>query len=269
MKLSRNFLFAFLFVLSAGLFSAGCDSQNSDDEDTPPELLSSEVFTIDTSLFSSGATKDAATKAHFFAAAFRVWPVSILINANLIIPSAITAAALQDTPEFIDGAWEWDTTTQVDESTVQFALSARPSGSIIDWSLRISGTNPEGGAPFEEFELVTARSTVGEQAGSWQLYYPVNGVSTNVLNADFVVDAADTKSLTFSIPVSAAENGGDSVLYETSGDSRSFFWQQIGAALDHDISWDFLTKAGSITATNYNSGVEGCWDTNFDDIDCG
>lgn len=261
-------LFA-LFMLVSGSLISGCDSQGDDgDNGTPPALISENAFALQVDLFQPGSSKQIASKVNFAAAALRVWPVSILVSANLIVPVAVTAAALQDSPELVDGAWRWETTVLVADATVEFELSATPSGSNVDWSMKISAENPLLGQVYDTFELYTARTTVGEQVGTWKLYYKVGGVRTNVLDASFAVTEDDTKSITYSIPVTAAENGGDSVFYETDGDVRHFFWQQLDAGMNHDIEWNAATREGSITATNYNGGVKSCWDANFDDKQC-
>jgi len=257
-----------LFVLLGGSLIAGCDSSNNEG-DTPPEVLSAHVFSLQTDIFSV-AGKDAQLKSNFLAAAFRVWPVSLIIGANLIVPAAVTGAALQDTPEFVDGAWEWATTTTVEGSDFEFALSARPSGSTIDWSMRITGTNPEGGETYDGFELYTATTTVGTQAGTWRLYYRIAGVRTNVLAADFDVNESDDiASITYRVPANAAEHAGDSVQYESDEDTRRFIWNQSAEALTHDVEWNAATNEGSIVASNYNGGLKGCWDATLEDVVCG
>lgn len=256
-----------LFALVGSTLIAGCDSSNNDGG-TPPAVLSARVFSLQTDLFAPAA-KDAQLKSNFLAAAFRVWPVSVIIGANLIVPAAVTGAALEDTPEFIDGAWEWATTATVEGSDVEFALSARPSGSTIDWSMRISGTDPEGGETYDGFELYTATTTVGEQAGTWNLYYRIAGVRANVLTADFDVNESDdTATVTYRVPATAAEHAGDSVQYESDGDTRRFIWNQVAEALTHDVEWSAATGEGSIEATNYNGGVKGCWDASLEDVAC-
>jgi hypothetical protein len=261
----KRFIVACLAAASTvALF--GCDSQGGNDDD-PPELLSAEVFSLQTDLFAESAPKDPAAKINFAAAVLRVWPVSAIIGANLIVPAAVTGAALEDTPEFVDGAWEWETSTLVDGSSIEFSLTARPDGSMLDWSMTISGSDPETGVTYDEFELYTARTTFGEQEGAWDLYYRINGVRTNVLEASFDL-GDDVKSITYSVPLSAAEHAGDSVYYESDGDGRLFLWQQVDEGLTHEIRWNAATNEGSIEATNYNGGLVACWDATFEDAPC-
>ena len=263
--LTKRFMITCVMAASAVVLF-GCDSQGGN-EDDPPELLSAEVFSLQTDLFEESAPKDPAAKINFAAAALRVWPVSAIIGANLIIPAVVTDAALGDKPEFVDGAWEWATSTLVNGSSIQFSLTARPDGSMLDWSMTISGSDPETDVTYDEFELFTARTTFGEQEGVWDLYYRINGVRTNVLEASFDL-GDDAKSITYSVPLTAAAHAGDSVHYESDGDARVFLWQQVDEGLTHEIRWNSATNEGSIEATNYNGGLVACWDPTFEDAPC-
>ncbi|GMQ82344.1 MAG: hypothetical protein BMS9Abin05_1793 [Rhodothermia bacterium] len=251
------------------VFLAGCDSQGDNDDDgTPPQILSADIFSLQVDLFRQGATKGSGSKLNFAAAAFRVWPVSLVLSAHTIIPVAVTAAALNDTPEFVDGAWEWTATVPVQQSSIDFTLIGAASGSTVDWRMEISGTDPVSGVTYDSFVLYTAQTTVGEQGGSWKLYYELEGVRTNVLDATFDVTDDDTKSLTYSVPVTFPDTGGDSVLFDTDGNAKHFLWQQVNLSRSHEVEWDAATKEGSIVSTTFNSGDKGCWDTNLDDIEC-
>ena len=253
--------------LAALLFAlVGCDTtENAAEEPPTPAPLSAELFQIQTDLFKPGGGK-VETKAHFTAAALRVWPVSLILSANLVLPFAVTAAALTDQPSFEDGAWHWSATTQSGTDPYTFTLIAEPTIEGFDWTMRITGNDPFTGSKIEEFDLYTAQTSFDGTMGSWQLYYRVNGARTNVLNA--TVDFSTTnKMLHFSIP-EPFENAGDMVHYEVENDARRFLWQQVAEGFDHDVGWDAVTKEGSIVATNYNGGVEGCWDGNLEDVAC-
>lgn len=260
-----------------GIALAGCDSA-TEEEGAPPGVLPPDAFSLQTDLFQAqGGAADAAalqaspaaaTKAHFTAAALRVWPVSVILSVHLLVPVTVTAAALQATPVFDDGAWVWATTTPVDGKTVQFTLTGRPLGLSVDWSMRITTSDPMLGQVYDDFELYTAQTTVDGREGDWQLYYRIGGERRNVLNAEFRIAADETKELTYRIPETAEQHGGDSALYATQDTDRRFLWQQVAEGLDHDVTWDAATQAGSITATNYNDGEPGCWDANRDDVPC-
>ena len=255
-----------LCLLLAGLTTSGCDSQSADDS-TPPALIPPEAFSVQTEVFAPAANK-ALAKLNFAAAALRVWPVSAILHAHLLIPAAVTGAALQDTPELVDGVWIWSTSTAVASHPVTFTLTGDPAADGVHWSLHISSEEPLDGADFDGFELFTAHASPGGLTGTWQLYYPIDGERRNVLNAEYVLTSDDEKEITFSIPHGAQENAGDRVRYAAGGSARTFDWHQEGASLDHAVTWDQDSKAGSIVATNYNGGAAGCWDAQLEDVAC-
>lgn len=231
-------------------------------------MIPEAAFTLQADLFQTEDGSKTMTRVHFTAGALRVWPVSVIINANLVVPVLVTAAALQDAePEFRNGAWEWTTTTAIDNQTVAFTLRGNPDGSQVDWSMNITASDPIFGQTYDDFELYTAQTDTRSQTGSWQLYYRINGTRQNVLNADFEVFSDDEVAITYSIPA-AQPNGGTSVLYAVDGDARRFFWDQVTEGFQHDVEWNATSHIGSITATNHNDGEQGCWDENLDDVDC-
>lgn len=244
---------------------AGCDSTNTEDE--APEVIPGEVFSLPVDLFNQTTAKHEMPGVNFTAAALRVWPVSLIISANLIIPSITTISALDADPVFQDGNWVWSASASSGAQTIGYTLSATRNGGQTSWSMRITTTDPTSGDALEDFELFSAETSQEGAVGSWQLFYYLDGASTNVLNASYTTGDTE-KSITFSIPETAAQSAGDSVEYRETGTARSFVWQQVSEAITHDISWDATTNEGSISATNFNGGTVGCWDTSLEDIAC-
>lgn len=255
-------------VLWIGLLlivGGGCDSADNGEAADPPAVVPEEAFTMQTDLFDQGESKRTAVGTHFTAAALRVWPVSVVINANLIIPAAVTGAALQEEPTIEEGTWIWSSTTMANGQEVSFTLSGTPDGSQVDWTMHITKTTASG---TEEFDLFTAETALDGSSGTWQLYYPIKGEQTNVLNAEFTVTSESEKEITFRIPETAGEHAGDSVRYEHDGDQRTFVWTQVAEGLEHRVTWNATTHAGSITATNYQEGEQACWDANLNNTSC-
>lgn len=253
-------------LLTFALTWAGCDSAGEDTPGPAPEPLSAEAFTLQADLFNTGTGKTAGQKAHFTAAALRVWPVSAILVANLVVPVAVTGAAVQTAPVFEDGHWTWTNTTTIDRKNYTFTLQATPVASGIDWSMFITAESSQTGPAYDHFELYTAHTTLTGESGTWHLFYPLEGERIPVLDAEFDLGGTE-KVFTFSIPP-GQEHAGDSVRYESTGDDRRFLWQQVAEALSHDVAWNALTRAGSIVATNYNGGDKACWDENLEDADC-
>ncbi len=256
-----------LFIALFGLLLAGCDSASTNEPDaTPPRVLPAEAFSLQTNLFNQNDAGKTSAGANFTAAALRVWPVSVIISANLIVPVAVTAAALQADPIQSGNTWIWNSTVVSDGHEVAFTLEGTVNGSSINWSMRVSYT--DGQQTFDDFELYTAVTDFESQTGTWQLFYEIDGQRRNVLNADFVVTGEDEAAITYSVPNTADRDAGDSVMYQASGDERVFDWRQIAEGFDHLVVWDVATHAGSITATNFNNGDKACWDENLDNAAC-
>ncbi len=261
-RIGRNALCTMLFVL----LLAGCDSVSDDDGATAPPVLPADAFSLKTDLFNQTNASKSMAGTHFAAAALRVWPVSVIISANLIVPVAVTAAALQANPERDGTTWTWTTTTVANGREITSQLAGTLQGSSVRWSMRVSYFDGE--QTLDEFELYTAVTDASSQTGSWKLYYPINGQSRNVLNADFAVPSETEATITYSIPASAENNAGDSVRYEADDNARTFDWTQVGEALNHLIIWDADTRVGSIDATNYNQGQKACWDEDLENSAC-
>ncbi len=257
----------YLFIAAFSFVSiSGCDSTSSEDE--APDVIPSEVFALPVDLFNQTASKDAMPGANFTAAALRVWPVSLIISANLIIPSLTTLSALDTNPVFENGAWQWTSITNSGGQEIQFILSAERFGGGTSWSMRITSTNPLGGEVFDDFELFSAETSDNGTSGAWQLNYLLNGESQNVLNASYTITSDTEKSITFNVPQTAQQAAGDSVAYTENGDARTFIWQQVAESISHNVTWDATTLEGTISATNFNGGTMGCWDANLDDVAC-
>ena len=256
------------YALSLSVFAlvlAGCDSAG-EEEATPPALLPAEAFSLQTDLFRQEGIPKTAAGPHFTAAALRVWPVSIILSANLIIPVAVTGAALQNDPERDGQTWTWASTTEVNGQDVTFTLAATPEGSTIRWSARVSLS--DGQQTLDDFELYTAQTDLASQTGSWQLFYRIDGERRNVLNADFSVAGETEAAITYSIPLPADRHAGDTVRYAVDSEERVFLWTQVEEGQQHLVTWNAATRAGSITATNYNDGQQACWDTALENAAC-
>ncbi|MEZ4703038.1 MAG: hypothetical protein R2834_22090 [Rhodothermales bacterium] len=259
----------FTYILIALLFvaSAGCDS-NEDDNTTAPDVFPLEAFTLQTELFNQTLAPKQAAGLNFTAAALRVWPVSLVLSANLVIPVALTNSAIQTDPTADDGSWVWSSSVTASGVSAAYSLTGSRRDDGTDWSMRVTMNDPSSSTPLEDFELFTGRTTDNGASGSWELYYPVDGTSTNVLSASYEITSDTEKSITFTIPASAEVNAGDSVEYTESGDERTFDWQQVGSGVRHLVLWNGSDQSGSITATNFNGGVQACWDSNLSDTAC-
>lgn len=252
-------------LLCALVLIAGCDSVSNEKE--APALIPPDAFTMQTDLFAANSAGKAALGTHFVAAASTVWPVSLILQAHLVIPALVTSAAVQaGDPKLEDGAFVWTSSTQVESNPVSFTLSGKPTADYIDWSMHVQGVDPETQQEMD-FVLFTARTNPNTKSGTWSMFYPIDGTSTNVLNAEYAITSESEKSITFSMP-DGLEHGGDSVTYSQDGSTRTFVWEETSAGATHTVSWDATTHVGWIQATNYNEGAKACWDAELNDVEC-
>ena len=172
-----------------------------------------------------------------------------------------------ESPEFIEGSWNWTSDVARDGVTYTFTLLATPSGNGHDWSMLVSYDDGNG-ISVTDFELYSARTEDAGSRGSWSLYYPIEGQRTNVLSAEFTRVDSDDKELVFSVPENGTANAGDSVRYAVDGDARIFHWTQVQEQVEHVVTWSAATGEGQIVATNFNEGNAACWDTAGEDIAC-
>lgn len=267
---------ALLALTLAACDSAGPDDVEEDLPEDPPEVVPPDAFDMDVDLFSGedpAAQQAMAAKnsehAHFTNAALRVWPVSVAVGAFLIVPTAVTGAALDADPAVNDGTWIWEATVDTTEA-MTFRLEGTPDGQHVDWRMYVTVPEPPQGDPLDDFELYTAETTLDGTSGAWTLFYPFDGEQTEVLNADFTVTDDDAKEITFHVPDTFDEYAGHTVYYAVDGPARTFEWTQGegDAASTVLVTWDAETHAGSITAPNYNDGEPACWDAELVNVAC-
>lgn len=254
-----------LLVAVAVLALAACDS-TTPSESTPPDLIPAAAFSFDADLGDTSASRSAAG-LNFFTGAARVGIVSLVVKAHLILPAAMTHAATQVDPIVSDGTWIWSSTQPVNGTDATFRLEGTPSGSSIDWSLRVTTANPETGEALDDFVLYTAETSLDGKTGTWRLYYRLEGERTEVLSADYDVSGT-ANELRFTVENDKDDNQGSTVLYRTESGTNTFDWLQQPQNIRTLVEWDEATGAGFIEADDYKGGVRSCWNTSGDDVAC-
>lgn len=267
---ARSKRFGLMLVLTAFCIGiSACDNGTPDAPgDVAPTVISSSAFDFDNESFAS-TTAAGARGAHHTRAYATVLLVNLAVGVHLVLPLAATNSAGQDTPHVEDGTWIWENSLTVGSSVVDVRLEAVASGSTVNWEMFISSDNVAGQA-YDNFSLYTAETQIGGETGFWSLFYNIEGQGrTRVLDADYERDETQHR-LTFSIPDTNPneEAHGASVYYIADGNAREFDYQEPTPSQNHFIEWNAATKAGSITAWNYNSGLRACWDENLDNVEC-
>ncbi len=133
--------------------------------------------------------------------------------------------------------------------------------------MRISGIDDETGNYLEDFVLYTAQTGTQSSNGTFAVFFPINGVSRQVMDGAYDVVSETESTLSFSIPEGIEDIGGVSAVYGTDG-----IWTTLkltGAEGNtHFMEWNTETHEGAITATDYFNGEKGCWDSNLLNTEC-
>jgi hypothetical protein len=261
----RSTITLVLAALLLVIVAPGCDSSGPEPGDQPT-LFPGDVFSLETDLFNATAeAKDAFNPGiNFASAALRVWPVSFIIAVNLVIPTVVTAAALQADPRPEEGQWVWTSSANHDGTAVTFSLAARPISGGHAWTSTVSFFDEANQIVLEDFVLFTGQTFDNGTRGNWQLFYPdQNGQSRNIINATFTRSSMTDKSITFTVSPELEAGGGDTITHTVDGDTRTFTWVEFDSGATHVVTWDHMTHEGSITSTSFNDGVQACWDADL------
>jgi len=256
-------------MVVAVLALAACDTNNGTSQAEAPTLIPEAAFAFGADLGDTSSGRSASSDAglNFFTGAARVGIVSLVVKANLILPAVMTGAATSVDPIVSDGVWVWSATRPVNGTDATFRLEGTPSGSSIDWNLRVTTANPATGDALDDFVLYTARTSLDGKTGSWRLYYRINGERTEVLSAEYDVSGT-VEELRFTVENDNDDNVGSTVLYQTEDGTNTFDWLQKPQNIRTFVEWDEASGAGFIEADDYKGGVRSCWNTSGDDVAC-
>lgn len=255
-------LFVCAFVL------VGCDTvDSSSGDESAPEVIPSEAFSLDLNMFGPQAGKSTQESSHYVAAAWRVSIATVITSTILYYPAVLTAAIQEVEPVVNNNTYIWAADTTVAGRTHGVELRARLNGGAIDWTMRVSGIDDETGRYLENFVLYEATTGVLSNSGSFDIYYPKDGGSLKVMDGSYMVGNDETHTLQFSIPDNVEDIGGAVAIYKHDG-MQSSIDLTGGEGLNHLIQWDEETGAGSLTADDYNNGEQACWDSEQQNVEC-
>ncbi len=139
--------------------------------------------------------------------------------------------------------------------------AAAPSTGIAARELPLSAVD-------SSFVLYTAQTSAAGAQGRWRLFDAVDSERVNVLNGQYKIEKANKIKLVLTIPASAPEHGGDSIVYAQDDDQRRLHWGRADAGQTHRVRWNVRSHEGSVTASNYNRGKAACWGKQLDNVDC-
>jgi hypothetical protein len=265
-----------ILLISSIFFFSSCNSSSTGVEDTPPDLPPSAVLDSDFSLFTENDPgtgnqfQEVVTDnpySHFLNASARAAILNGTINANLLLPASILAAAQNVEPVINeDDQWEW--TYSVSGNSETFAVSLvgeEQNNDQITWNVFISNSllNLDNELLFEGV------SSSGSRTGSWTVYQLTGfGISAPLIQVDWSFNNLSQYSRELEFLQIQGFPPIKSISAEKDDSEKRTVTRDENDDLRSEIVWNTESREGAITAPGYNSGNRSCWDSSFRNIEC-
>lgn len=269
-----NQLFA-AALIAVHVFMVACEKNPADPGDQQqPVLPPQSSITVDLSAFTQTLPKGQAEAGspglNFITARLTVATINLAVATILSVPTLTFAAAISQQPVLKeDGKFHWVFTVNDGPKSFKADLAGWidvPATEAV-FEMRISTT---GVAPaLNNFLWYEGRAKLDNKTGYWEIYDALRPATpTKVLRIDWQVADATHATLTLTAIEQGVPTFGDKVVYNTAGNARSVAYNDASESTSVLIQWDAATKAGSITAPNYNNGDKACWDAQLEDAVC-
>jgi len=271
---SSNQLFVAALIAVHMLMTACEKNPTGADNKQQPALPPQNSITLDLNAFNQALPKgqaDAnAVGLNFIAARLTVASINLAVGSILAIPTATFVAALSQQPVLqADGKFHWIFTVNDGAKSFQADLAGwfdeQAREAVFEMRISTTGVTPA----LNNFLWYEGRAQLDNKTGYWEIYdalRPANAIK--VLRIDW--QAPDQNNAT--LELTAVEQGvptfGDKVTYNVAGTTRIVQHFDASENASITITWDAVTKAGSITAPNYNNGSKACWDSQLNDVTC-
>ena len=197
-----------------------------------------------------------------------VWDVIIAVNFSTPV-AAFKLAFTQIPVNQGNLTWLWSYSL-IGLKTWDVGLTGQIVGSEVHWDLALTSSTADVNGCCTDFTWFDGAHSLG-QGGYWQFYDHTDPTAgAKIVRIDWVVTAADQKTLTFtvnsSVPATTYWGNGSYLTYELNGTSLSMTIKNSARTNPMIITLDTITKQGSI---RYDDGTTlGCWDGNRDDMTC-
>lgn len=269
-------------LLLSGLFW-GCEKKENA---TPPTLPPAATMTMDFSNFagkkSTSADPDlksiaAADKSNWIAAAYIAGIWNTILAVNLAVPVESFKLAVNTTPVYLNGKWEWIYDFNVIGATYKARLTGEIRSGDVKWEMYIS---KQGVGAFPELLWFEGTSMPDGKSGQWILNYsqafpePVlqidwenSGSATSNIKYTYIRDKKDDRTTDF-FKTSFIEYG------VTANPLNAFYnvHQNTGvqgAFNDVFIEWNTTNHNGHIKANfHFKDDLWHCWNESGDNIIC-
>jgi len=206
------------------------------------------------------------TVQNFSRAAVTALVMKAVVEANLIIPKTLFAAASASDAELNDGDWEWSYSKNAGGNSYGVRLVAsRVNDSTVEWNAYV--TNSQLGLEDRLFFSGTSNNEATE--GEWT-YYSLQSsqAEQEVSRINWSVNGTDDVDL--ELEILSDHNGyqGDTISYTFDGTVKHATYYDSSDDAAVEIELNVETMAGYIIAPNYNGGDQSCWNGDFQDVAC-
>ncbi|WP_133120235.1 hypothetical protein [Rhodohalobacter barkolensis] len=273
----KKILFASLFFAGIVTLFAGCQDSISGFEEEPPQLpptesmdMSFSTFDTEEAQLTSSSDFEAENEhfSHFSNAAIRAFVMKTVVDLNLAIPKVLLTAATQADPEFSeDNEWVWSYSSshQNQNMEVRLAASEQSDGQVV-WDFYV--TNSALG--LDNYLLFTGITSPENRIGTWT-YYRLLGENDGEPVSELSWNITDENQANLQLEVLSNRNGnlGDTINFEKDGHIKSAIYFNAEEDSTVEIEWNSDTNEGYLIAPDYNNGEKACWDSNFENTECG
>lgn len=272
---NKIFTLAIMLIFSISLTT--CDKEPTEPEKSvAPELPPVQSMSIDASFFKTtpnlGLQKSAISKWNFLNAASRVVIINSVVLAASIVPSAVFAVAIKQTPQLQnDGKFHWiyaaidtlfgkETSFEVD--LVGWIDENKQENA---WEIYVSSNTH---APaLNNFLWYQGRSEINNKAGWWMFHDDKSPDSlVDVLKVEWDLSDENDKELVFTNVKESSNEYGDYLKYGSEFSDRFLIFFDASENNTNTIYWNAETRSGFIEWQNYNNGTKSYWDENHNDV---
>lgn len=249
-----------------------CSKDDEVDPGTPPDIPPLSTMVMNVENFTEGTTSQAfldervKSKLNWTGAALQVGFWNTILTLNLAIPVAAFGASINETPVYDSdrGLWVWTFEYNFVGRTYTSELTGEIIGDQVEWNMYISEE-----AGFQDVLWYTGIMQIDGSGGYWILSKNGNN-PVEYLRIDWTIENEDVASIKYEVIESGAEEIGSYIEYgKMTGSEYNIFYNVYIANTQKSASIEWNSETG-VGRVEYNdSGEYLCWDSNFDDVDCG
>lgn len=252
--------------LCLAIVLSACGDALSPDSGVPPVLPATESMSVDLDFFGTSPASvsmgpsQTGPEGYWLAAALSVTAANVSVAIHSLVPRAIWASALSQTPSFEDGRWHWRFNASDAQNTFQSHVIGYEDGGDRMFEVRVSSSALQ----LDDYLLFTGSAPIGGTTGEW-LFHDLND-SGAVARVAWGHPENDEWLLTFT--ALAGVGVGDVLAYHVDAATRQVSFADASAGTEVEVEWDAITNAGYIIAPNINGGLMACWDTELHNTTC-